>query len=118
MKPMNSDNARYKTLILSLRQDLMLEQETAGEAEQVVELDQSRVGRLSRMDAMQAQAMAVETGRRRRIRLRQLSAALERIDQDEFGYCQNCGEDIVSGRLDIDPAALLCITCAAENEIK
>jgi DnaK suppressor protein len=106
----------YRKLLLDLRKELSEIQASADEAEQVVELDQTRVGRLSRMDAMQAQAMAVETGRRRRIRLRQVEAALERLEQGEFGYCQECGEDISDGRLEIDPAALLCIACASDRE--
>jgi DnaK suppressor protein len=106
----------YRNKLLALRQELLLTQETGDQAEETVELDQTRVGRLSRMDAMQAQAMAVETGRRRRIRIRQIDAALARIDLDEFGYCQTCGEDIARGRLEIDPAALLCIACAEKTE--
>ena len=63
---MNID--KYKTALLEFKQSLLQAQETGDEAEQTVELDQTRVGRLSRMDAMQAQAMSKETGRRRRQR--------------------------------------------------
>jgi len=57
---------KHKTALLDLKQSLLQAQETGDQAEQTVELDQARVGRLSRMDAMQAQAMSKETGRRRR----------------------------------------------------
>ena len=59
----------YRELLLALKQSLLRAQETGDQAEQTVELDQARVGRLSRMDAMQAQAMSKETGRRRRQKL-------------------------------------------------
>ncbi|MBT8141909.1 MAG: TraR/DksA C4-type zinc finger protein, partial [Gammaproteobacteria bacterium] len=43
-------------------------------------------------------------------------AALERIDNDEFGYCIECDEDINPKRLEYDPTTLLCIQCASEKE--
>jgi DnaK suppressor protein len=81
-----------------------------------VELDPSRVGRLSRMDAMQAQAMSVETKRRRRIELARLAAALGRIDDGSFGECLECAEPIAEKRLLHDPSTLRCIGCARAAE--
>ena len=107
----------FRNQLLSLRNTLQEAQETGDAAEETVELDQTRVGRLSRMDAMQAQAMSIETGRRRRQKLLQIEAALRRIDEGEYGYCQECGEDIAQPRLKVDPAALLCIDCASRKEI-
>ena len=75
-------------------------------------LDQQSVGRLSRMDALQRQAMAEATLRRRAARRHRIEAALARIGDDEFGYCQSCGEEIASARLDLDPAVATCVSCA------
>jgi DnaK suppressor protein len=77
-----------------------------------VQLDQQSVGRLARMDAMQQQAMASETQRRRQNRRVQLLQTLKRMDESEFGYCTNCGEEIPDGRLNIDPTFHLCVKCA------
>ena len=55
-----------------------------------VELDQARVGRLSRMDALQSQALAAEVERRREVELERIDMALERIEQGEYGYCVAC----------------------------
>ncbi|MBT8146997.1 MAG: TraR/DksA family transcriptional regulator [Gammaproteobacteria bacterium] len=77
-----------------------------------VVLDQSSVGRLSRMDAMQGQQMALEAERRRKQDLRLIKAALDRIEKDEFGYCVSCGEYIGNGRLNINPMAIRCINCS------
>lgn len=74
-----------------------------------VELDQTQQGRLSRMDAMQQQAMAAETQRRRQREMRLLEAALKRLDEGEYGYCVNCGEEIEPERLALDPATPFCI---------
>ena len=110
------DVKMFRNLLLSLRNTLQEAQETGDAAEEPVELDQTRVGRLSRMDALQAQAMSIETGRRRRQKLLQIKAALRRIDEGAYGYCQECGEDIPEPRLKIDPAALFCIDCASRKE--
>ena len=78
-----------------------------------VELDQSQVGRLSRMDAMQVHEMALEQERRREVELQKINAALNRLQEGEYGYCTRCGEDISPKRLAFDPATPLCVDCAA-----
>jgi RNA polymerase-binding transcription factor len=90
--------------------------ETGDDAAKPVELDQSRVGRLSRMDAMQAQAMSIETKRRREGEVLRINAALERINNGHFGNCLECDEPIPTARLKFDPSTLLCINCAANRE--
>ena len=107
----------YRQILLAQKQSLLKAQETGDQAEQTVELDQTRMGRLSRMDAMQAQAMSKETGRRRRQKLLQIDAALQRIEEDDYGYCQECGEDIAPARLEVDPTVRLCISCATAKEL-
>lgn len=87
--------------------------EAATEADRApVELDQVSVGRLARMDAMQVQAMAQAQSRRRAARLRAIEMALKRMDEDEFGWCQTCGEAIPAARLDLDPCVPSCVACA------
>jgi DnaK suppressor protein len=85
---------------------------TAKDSRGVVTLDQQSVGRLSRMDALERQAMAAATERRRRAEAQKLRAALTRIDEDEFGWCAECGGRIPDARLDIDPGATRCAECA------
>lgn len=77
-----------------------------------VQLDQQSVGRLSRMDALQVQAMAKAEQVRRDTRLQRVKAALTRLDDGDYGDCLRCGEGIDDKRLDADPAATLCIACA------
>ena len=77
-----------------------------------VTLDQQSVGRLSRMDALQVQAMAKAEEERRQQRLRLIDAALKRIDDGDFGYCVSCGYDIPEKRMAFDPAAFQCVDCA------
>ncbi len=106
----------WRDRLLALREELEGIADTGDDASAVVELDQTKVGRLSRMDALQAQAMAQASRHRREEMLRGIDAALKRLDDDEFGYCEECGDDINPKRLEFDPTALLCIDCASKAE--
>ena len=83
---------------------------SAGSAAPVV-LDQSSVGRLSRMDAMQQQAMAKATREKARLRLSQCRSALSSFERDEYGLCRNCEEPIGYPRLSAKPEAPFCLDC-------
>lgn len=102
----------YRQRLLAMRQELQQMDEDSAEARGTVTLDQQSVRRLSRMDAMQGQQMALETERRRKRQLLEIEAALRRINADEYGECLECGEEIASGRLDINPAVTCCIGCS------
>lgn len=84
----------------------------AAEERRPVELDQQSVGRLSRMDALQVQAMANAVETRRQSRAAQLRAALKRLDEDEYGYCVGCGDDIPVKRLETDLTIARCVNCS------
>ena len=102
--------------LLQLKAELEAVAEAGDESAAIVELDQSKVGRLSRMDAMQAQAMAKASAERRAQMLRRIDAALVRVENDEYGMCQECGEPINPKRLEFDPTVTLCIDCASSAE--
>jgi DnaK suppressor protein len=103
----NYENVR--ATLLGMRAELQDMLENTAENSAPVMLDQTQQGRLSRMDAMQQQAMADETQRRRHMRLAQIDAALARLDDGEYGYCVTCGEEINADRLALDPAIALCL---------
>ena len=106
----------YRQALLALRAELDGIAQTGDASAAVVELDQTRVGRLSRMDAMQAQAMAASSKQRRAEKRRAIDAALRRIDDDEFGFCEDCEEAINPKRLEFDPTVRFCIDCASRRE--
>lgn len=101
-----------RNTLLALKTELEQLSELSGEARAPVELDQQSVGRLSRMDALQGQAMAQASERQRRATIQKIDAALARLDSGEYGYCVGCGEEIAERRLQVDPATAFCITCA------
>ena len=86
--------------------------ETSADDRKPVTLDQQSVGRLSRMDAMQMQAMAQASEKRRRQEVSRIESAIKRIDEGEYGYCVTCGDDISEKRLKADPTIPTCINCA------
>ncbi len=104
------DNA--KVTLLALREKLTRLTQSSGEGRQPVELDQTAVGRLSRMDALQGQAMALEQARRRNIEITRINLALKRIEGGVFGYCLGCDEEIGPKRIELDPTISTCISCA------
>ncbi len=106
----------FKEIMLDKKETLLALEKENNDQAKPVELDQTSVGRLSRMDAMQKQAMSLELKRRRQQELNQIEAALKRIEEDDYGYCFQCGEDINQNRLEINPTATLCIQCAETKE--
>lgn len=110
------DTKAFKKRLLEMREEVEELSEVTEEARQPVELDQTMVGRLSRMDALQTQAMQLETERRRGIEIQRIDAALKRMDESEFGYCVSCGVDIEPKRLENDPTTPTCFDCAEMSE--
>lgn len=104
--------ARYRARLMA--EAAALKDSTAETAadRRPVELDQQSVGRLSRQDALQMQAMAKAQDVRRAARGRAIAAALARIDKADFGWCEDCGDFIGQARLDLDPCVTRCIDCA------
>lgn len=114
--PPEIDRAAFRKKLLALRSELQSLAATSVESAQIVELDQAKVGRLSRMDAMQAQAMAQASTQRREQMLKQILLALDRMDNEEFGYCRDCDELIPIKRLEFDPTVTRCVDCASAAE--
>ena len=106
----------FKEQLLQSQAQLMSDEKVGKKAAGIVELDQSKVGRLSRMDALQAQAMSQAMNQRREIELNKITAALKRLETGDYGYCVHCDEEIAQKRLQFDPGASLCIDCASKLE--
>jgi DnaK suppressor protein len=110
------DLSEIRRRLLEERGRLLASSEQSEEERKPVTLDQQNIGRLSRMDALQGQAMALATEERRRTRRQQIDAALDRLERDEYGECALCGEPIAPRRLALDPAVATCLECASAND--
>ncbi len=106
------DVAAFRIKLETRRAELTSLSDAAADARKPVELDQQAVGRLSRQDALQQQAMAKAQDLRRGVEIQKIVAALLRIDAGEFGWCGECGEAIAVKRLEIDATLELCVSCA------
>ncbi len=109
------DLAAIRRTLEGERDDLSEASAKTAEERAPVEVDPQSVGRLSRMDAIQVQAMAVATEARRQNRLRRIEAALGRLDDGDYGYCLGCDEAIPAKRLAIDAAVTRCVDCAGQT---
>ncbi len=105
-----TDTARAR--LLALKAELEALSSGTGDDRKPVELDQQSVGRLSRQDSLQVQAMAKAADARRAMELRRIEAALRRLEAGDYGWCVECGEAIAEKRLETDPAAPRCADCA------
>ena len=112
-----SDDERIRLQLLALREQLQGLSSDSSDARATVTLDQASVGRLSRMDALQQQAMAAATEARRQQQLRAVAAALKRLEHGDYGYCEACGESIAAARLALDPTHRYCVDCADQQDV-
>ncbi len=101
-----------KIALIAMRDEILALSEAAKDNRKPVTLDQQSVGRLSRMDSLQVQAMDKAQDAARAKKLLRIEAALGRIAEGDFGYCVTCDEAIGEKRLEIDPSTPLCIRCA------
>lgn len=107
---------RFRPRLEQMLEELLALRETTAQDRAAVELDQQSVGRLSRMDAMQAQQMALAADRQRQAQIARIRRALKQMEEGDFGYCVECGTQIPDGRLEADPAAHLCVNCASAKD--
>jgi DnaK suppressor protein len=108
--------AEYQHALELRLKDIDVATAQAEAAADTVMLDQSSVGRLTRMDAMQQQAMAAEMRGRLETQKLGLKAALNRIAAGSYGLCCQCDVEMGTERLRGDPAAVFCADCTMERE--
>jgi DnaK suppressor protein len=105
------ERAEIKGLLEELVIELEERLKTTGDQSKPVQLDEP-IGRLSRMDAIQMQQMALAGLSREQQQLVRARYALRLIDDADFGSCQGCKRAIGVDRLRFQPEILLCTRCA------
>lgn len=109
------DVKKQKACMMKRRRELLKLGAADQELVKPVAVDQTSEGRLSRMDALQSQAMELEIEHHRHQELQRIETALQRIAEGEYGYCAVCGDEIAIKRLENDPTTPMCINCAKES---
>lgn len=74
-------------------------------------LDQTTVGRLSRIDSLQNQGLTRNLQEREQVSLALLVGALRRLDAGTYGICERCGAPIAFERLFVLPEVPTCPAC-------
>ncbi|MFN3595778.1 MAG: TraR/DksA family transcriptional regulator [Rubricoccaceae bacterium] len=110
----DADLARFRERLVALNAELRAAVRQGSAADTSIAVDNA-IGRLTRMEAIQAQAMAAAGRQRLRERLPRIAAALARIEEGTYGRCVRCAGEIPLGRLEIAPESALCVACAARG---
>ena len=116
LEPAQLEN--LKAVLQELKKSLSQHLKQSRDDTAPVKLDQQSVGRVSRIDAIQQQQMAIASHEQSAQQLKMVEIALEKISNGDFGYCENCAEPILFARLQAQPTASLCLSCqsAAESD--
>ncbi len=109
-----SELKEFEDILRRLKDELEALIATADPTKESITPDKA-IGRLTRMEAIQAQSMSAEGRRRQEKRLTAVERALERIEQGTYGTCVRCGDPIPKGRLEIMPESAFCVKCAARR---
>ncbi len=112
----NKEVEELHQILLQLRIELKEFVDKSEGGTKPVELDQCTVGRLSRIDSIQMQQMAKANREQHQMRLKQITQALRRIDDDDYGYCRRCEEPIGYPRLKARPESPFCLSCQGASE--
>lgn len=116
-KDLNSAQLKQLIDLLEKQKAEVLQQLENSEADsQPVTLDQQSVGRVSRIDAIQQQQMALANREQNKNLLTAINKSFDRIDNDEYGFCLECGEPIGFKRLEVQPYAEYCLDCQSALE--
>ena len=107
-----SDLDRFRDLLSDLDPDIRIEIDQDSAADSSISPDNA-IGRLTRMEAIQAQSISNAGKSRLGKRLLMIKSALEAIDNGSYGTCVTCGDSIPAGRLEIRPESRLCVKCAS-----
>lgn len=107
----NPDAAYYRTLLAGAKEKLELSLVMADPTKESITPDKA-IGRLTRLEAMQAQSMNAATRARQQKRLRQIERAMDALEEGTYGICVQCGNKVSRGRLEIMPETRLCVACA------
>jgi len=109
----NKELSEYKKIVEKAIDEIRLSIKSTEESVKPIEPD-TAIGRLSRMEAIQAKSISEANLRSKKMRLQRLEDALKRIDKGTFGICSVCEEEIPEKRLKIAPESSVCMDCLNE----
>ena len=100
-----------------LEKELELSIASSESTSKPVDLDEA-IGRISRIDAIQNQKIVAANRRSMQLRLKLVRAAQTALDNDDYGFCRVCDDNIAYGRLKAKPEATMCVQCQSKRETR
>lgn len=109
------DKAKRSIIKNKLTTEITMQQAKIEELEAITQpvAPDRAIGRISRMDAIHNKSISKAALNTARERLAKLEHAFANIDQESFGLCELCGEEIAPLRLFELPEATTCTKCGA-----
>jgi DnaK suppressor protein len=101
---------KYQKKLQELRENVKNDITNLTESSKPIKPENS-LGRLTRMDAIGQKSINEHALQNAKVRLQKIEAALKRIEDDEYGYCVECGDEISSKRLNAVPESPQCMEC-------
>jgi RNA polymerase-binding transcription factor len=109
------ERAHFRELLLKKRQDLMRAY-AISKGDSQAELDNGTEDYVDYAVNSYAREFLLSLTELDRKHLLLVEEALNRIDRGEYGYCQQCGEDVALKRLEVQPWARHCVRCQELEE--
>jgi len=100
----------FEKLLKDRKKEIQDSLESIEQSAKPVDLGQP-IGRLSRMDAIQQQQMALNAKKQLETNLALVTQALQRLKSGDYGICLSCEEEIDEKRLIAKPEAPFCTKC-------
>lgn len=107
----NEQKLELKKHIEEMISELKTTLEGLKESSKAVALD-NPIGRISRIDAIGTQSINKASYKNAQAKLAKLELALKRIDDEDFGICTECDNEIPFKRLMAMPESTICVNCA------
>lgn len=109
------DLKKFKTLLEDRKQEILAQAESSKEKGMTFDPD-DLPDEVDLASSEADQSMNLRLRDRERVLLRKVEKALSKIDEGEYGICENCGEEIGVKRMTARPVTDLCIRCKEEQE--
>ncbi|WP_415912580.1 RNA polymerase-binding protein DksA [Neptuniibacter sp. QD37_11] len=106
--------AHFKTILLNWKSELI--ESARASVENLQDNNEHLADPVDQASKAEELRTEMRTREREAQAIRKIDSALERIHDDEYGFCDNCGADIGLKRLEARPTASLCIECKTAEE--
>ena len=113
---MTEKTEELKAMLLKMKEETLLEINKALKSGSDLSVDEPSGDIYDQASSERDRELGLLLGDREREKLRNIDEALLRLEEGEYGICEECEEEIPIGRLKIVPFARHCVKCKADLE--